>query len=127
MKLKMLIDTSVWLDLTKDPRHLPLLDALVAMTSASEVELILPQMILDEFARNRERVIASSRAGLSSHFKRVKDAIAQFAPEDGRAEILAQLNEIDHRIATGGEAVNDAVGLVKSCSVRRNRSRTATA
>ncbi len=50
--------------------------------------------------------MASSRASLSSHFKRVKDAIVQFAPKDGQNEILKQLNEIDHRIATGGEAVN---------------------
>lgn len=113
MKLKLLIDTSVWLDLTKDPRHLPLLDALFAMTEAGEVELILPQMVLDEFARNRDRVMASSRASLSSHFKRVKDAIVQFAPEDGQKEILKQLNEIGHRIATGGEAVNEAVGLIE--------------
>lgn len=112
-KLKLLIDTSVWLDLTKDPRHLPLLDTLFAMMKAGAVELILPQIILDEFARNRDRVMASSRASLTSHFKRVKDAIAQFAPEEGRAEVLQRLNEIDHRIATGGEAVNEAVGLIE--------------
>lgn len=113
MKLKLLIDTSVWLDLTKDPRHLPLLDALFAMTQAGDVELILLQLILDEFNRNRDRVMASSRASLSSHFKRVKDAIVQFAPEEGRTDILRQLNEIDHRIAFGGEAVNEAVGLIE--------------
>lgn len=113
MKLKLMIDTSVWLDLTKDPRHLPLLDVLSAMTKAGEVELILPQMIFDEFARNRDRVMASSRTSLSGHFKRLKDAIAQFAPEEGRNEVLKQLNEIDHRIATGGEAVNEAVGLIE--------------
>lgn len=113
MKLKLLIDTSVWLDLAKDPRHLPILDALFAMTEAGKVELILPQLILDEFVRNRDRVMASSRASLSSHFKRVKDAIVQFAPEDGRNELLERLNEIDHRIATGGEAVNEAVGLIE--------------
>lgn len=113
MKLRLLIDTSVWLDLTKDPRHLPLLDALFAMIETSEVELILPQIVLDEFARNRDRVMASSRASLSSHFKRVKEAIVQFAPEEGRSEVLRQLNEIDHRIATGGQAVNEAVELIE--------------
>lgn len=113
MKLRLLIDTSVWLDLTKDPRHLPLLDALFAMTEADEVELILPQIILDEFARNRDRVMISSRASLSSHFKRVKDAILQFGTEGERGEIFGQLDEIDHRIATGGEAVNEAVGLIE--------------
>ena len=113
MKLRLLIDTSVWLDLTKDPRQLPLLDALFAMTKADELELILPQVVVDEFNRNRDRVMASSRASLSSHFKRVKDAVAQFGPEGGRDEILGQLNEIDHHIATGGEGVNEAVGLIE--------------
>lgn len=113
MKLRLLIDTCVWLDLTTDPRHLPLLDALFAMTEADEVELIIPQIVIDEFARNRDRVMASGRASLSSHFRRVKDAIVQFAPEEGRAAVLKQLNDIDHRIATGGEAVNEAVGLIE--------------
>lgn len=64
MKLKLLIDTSVWLDMAKDPRHLTLLDALFAMIGSCEVELILPQIVVEEFARNRERVMASSRASL---------------------------------------------------------------
>ncbi|MDF1633540.1 PIN domain-containing protein [Mycoplana sp. MJR14] len=113
MTLRLLVDTSVWLDLTKDHRHLPLLDALLAMTKADEVELILPQIVLDEFARNKERVMAASRASLSSHFKRVKEAIIQFAPEDARDATIKQLNEVDHRIATGGEAVNEAVELIE--------------
>ncbi|WP_326893464.1 PIN domain-containing protein (plasmid) [Rhizobium beringeri] len=113
MTFNLLLDTSVWLDLTKDPRDLPLLDALFAMTQAGEVALILPQIIVDEFARNRDRVMASSRASLSSHFKRVREAILQFGPEEGREATLRQLNEVDHRIATGGEAVNEAVGLIE--------------
>lgn len=114
MTLHLLVDTSVWLDLTKDHRHLPLLDALSKMTEANEVTLILPQIIVDEFGRNRDRVMAASRASLSSHFKRVKEAIIQFAPEDeDREATLKQLNEVDHRIATGGEAVNEAVGLIE--------------
>lgn len=113
MTLHLLVDTSVWLDLTKDHRHLPLLDALFAMTEANEITLILPQIVVDEFARNRDRVMAASRASLSSHFKRVKEAIVQFAPEEGREATLKQLNEVDHRIAAGGEAVNEAVSLIE--------------
>lgn len=114
MALNLLIDTCVWLDLTKDPRHLPLLDALAAMSEANEVVLVVPQIVIDEFARNRDRVMASSRASLSSHFKRVREAIMQFAPEDGREATIRQLNEVDHRVATGGEAVNEAVDLIEN-------------
>tara|TARA_R110001606_G_C15397001_1_gene652344 strand:+ start:4152 stop:5039 length:888 start_codon:yes stop_codon:yes gene_type:complete len=113
MALNLLIDTCVWLDLTKDPRHLPLLDALAAMSEADEIVLVVPQIVVDEFARNRDRVMAASRASLSSHFKRVREAIMQFAPEDGREATIRQLNEVDHRVATGGEAVNEAVDLIE--------------
>src|SRR5690348_15619478 len=109
MKLSLLIDTSVWLDLAKDYRQLPILDALSAMSEAGELALILPRIVVDEFERNKERVIAESKRSLSSHFKLVREAIVQFAPEEGRKEALDQLNDVDHRIATGGEAINDAI------------------
>lgn len=113
IRLNLLIDTSVWLDLTKDPRHLPLLDVLSSMAESGEVVLIMPQIIVDEFSRNRDRVMAASRASLSSHFKRVREAIMQFAPEEGRDATLRQLSEVDHRVATGGEAVNKGVELIE--------------
>lgn len=37
----------------------------------------------------------------------------QFAPEKGRDATLKQLNEVDHRVATGGEAVNEAVDVIE--------------
>lgn len=113
MKIRLLIDTSVWLDLAKDYRHLPILDALLVMKNAGELELILPRIIVEEFERNRERVIAESKRSLSSHFKLVREAMAKFAPEDGRSATLQQLREVDHRIATGGEAVNDAMDMIE--------------
>lgn len=113
MNLRLMIDTSVWLDLAKDPRHLPLLDALSAMVEAGDAELVLPQIILDEFTVNRDRVVASSRASLSSHLRHVKDAIVQFGLDEEVNSILGQLSEIDHRIATGGTAGSEAVGLIE--------------
>jgi len=114
MSLNLVIDTSVWLDLAKDHRQLPLLEALITMTRKGQVVLTVPQIVVDEFERNRDRVMAASRASLSSHFKRVKEAIMQFAPAEGRDATLAQLNEVDHRIVSGGEAVSEAVDIVES-------------
>ena len=108
----MLIDTSVWLDLTKDPRNLPLLDAVSSLLEAGEVALVLPQTVLDEFERNRERVVTSSRASLLSHFKRVKGAISQLQPDPEQGELLRKLDEIDHRIAVGDGVVNEALKII---------------
>lgn len=113
MKLHLLVDTSVWLDLAKDYRQLPLLEAMFAMTETDELALIVPETVVAEFARNKDRVVAESKRSLSSHFKQVREAIVQFAPEEGRDATLAQLSEVDHRIATGGEAINDAIELIE--------------
>ena len=112
MKLRLLIDTCVWLDLARDYRQLPVLEAVAALRDAKDLELILPRIVVDEFERNKDRVITDSKRGLSTHFKQVREAIVRFAPEDGRDATLRQLQEVDHRIAVGGEAINDAIEII---------------
>jgi hypothetical protein len=112
MKLHLMIDTCVWLDLAKDYRQLPVLEAVAALNEAGDLDLILPRIVVDEFERNKERVVAESKRSLSSHFRLVREAIVQFAPEDRRDATLSQLNEVDHRIAVGGEAINDAIEII---------------
>ena len=113
MKLRLLIDTSVWLDLAKDYRQLPIIDALTYIWEANELELILPRWSWRNGIATKDRVIAESRQSLSSHFKRVRDAVVQFAPEGERDTTLKQLHEVDHKIAVGGEAINDAVEQIE--------------
>lgn len=113
MKLRLLIDTCVWLDIAKDYRQLPILEAVAALSEAGDLDLILPRIVMDEFERNKERVIADSKRSLSSHFRQVREAIVRFAPEDGRDATLNQLHEVDHRIAIGGEAINDAIDIIE--------------
>lgn len=113
MQLHFLIDTSVWLDLAKDHRQLPILEAVSAMTEAGDIALILPRVVVDEFDRNKERVVADSKRSLSSHFKLVRDAVVQFAAEEGRDATISHLDEVDHRIAIGGAATNEAIDLIE--------------
>jgi hypothetical protein len=57
---KLLIDTCVWLDLVKDYQQQAILGALEELTRQGEVSLILPRTVVDEFARNKARVIEES-------------------------------------------------------------------
>lgn len=116
--LRLLLDTCVWLDIAKDYRHQPTLAALEQMLEAGEVTLILPRQSVDEFARNKERIIRDSGKSLSSTFKRVKDAVRQFGREEDRDQALASLNDIDHRITVLGEAVNDGIARVEAIFAR---------
>jgi hypothetical protein len=103
MTFKLLIDTDIWLNLAKDYRMAPVLAAIEDLINAKAIELIMPQIVLDEFARNRDRVVEDSKRSLASNFKRVREAVVQFSGEEKKAETLNQLNEIDHKIAMKGE------------------------
>jgi plasmid maintenance system killer protein len=113
MKLRLLIDTSVWLDLAKDYRQLPIIDALKYIWEANELELILPTTIVEEWSRNKERVIAESKRSLSSHFRLVREAVAQFVPESERDATLQQLHDVDHKIGVSGDPINDAIEQIE--------------
>ena len=73
--LKILADTCVWLDMAKEPQQQLLLSVLEELIKLQEVKILLPSVVVDEFHRNRQRIIDDSRKSLSSVFKRVKEAV----------------------------------------------------
>jgi hypothetical protein len=73
-----LIDTCVWLDAAKDYQQQAILAALEELIRQGNITLILPRTVVDEFARNKERIIEESTRSLSSTLKRVKEAVEKF-------------------------------------------------
>lgn len=100
---KILMDTDVWLDLAGDHRKAPVLAALDGLVRAGTVKLILPEIVLAEFRRNREAVVERNRRSLSSHIKRVKEAMADFGDEEHRSAAIAQLDHMEHNVAVTGD------------------------
>jgi hypothetical protein len=113
-KLQLMIDSCVWLDMAKDYRQRPTIGALEELIRADVIQLLVPRQVVEEFARNKERIIRESRRSLASTFRRVKEAVKQFGRADGRDETLQQLSDVDHRIVILGEAVNDAIGRIEA-------------
>jgi PIN domain-containing protein len=68
-KFKLLIDTCVWLDVAKDYQQQAILAALEELIRQGDIALILPRTVVDEFARNKARVIEDSSRSLSSTLK----------------------------------------------------------
>ncbi|UPT68883.1 MAG: PIN domain-containing protein [Sphingobacteriales bacterium JAD_PAG50586_3] len=101
--VKVLIDTCVWLDIAKTSKGEKILDLLQEFIKRNEVSLILPEIIIDEFDRNKERVITEAGKSLSSHFKKVKEMVVEHADKQLKESILVQLENIDKKIPTLGE------------------------
>ncbi|MGX1259836.1 PIN domain-containing protein [Sinorhizobium fredii] len=107
--LRILIDTCVWLDLAKDYRNQPVIAALEDILNHGDVELIVPQVVLDEFARNKDRVAADAKRSLQSHFSLVRDAVRRFGEDQYIDATIKALNEVDHSAVYKGEAVTESM------------------
>lgn len=109
MAMRLLVDTCVWLDLAKDYREQPVIAALEDLVSNGEVELIVPQQVLDEFDRNKTRITEEARRGLQTHFRLVRQAINRFSDDEKKVDLLAGLHEVDHRVGVDGDAVGESI------------------
>lgn len=111
---KMLIDTCVWLDMAKDRSQLPLLDVIDEMIRLDMLTLIVPQVVLEEFKRNRERVAQESRKSMSAHFRLVRDAVTKVGGERKRLEVvLSHLDDVNHKIPLIGGATVDTLDRIE--------------
>lgn len=118
---KILVDTCVWLDLVKDPQQQAILGVLEELVKLNKVTLIVPQTVVTEFGRHKDRVAKESCQSLSSVFKRVKEAVNKFGDPKKRLKVLEQLNDLDHRIPLLGEAASESISridkLLKSSNI----------
>jgi len=111
---KTLADTCVWLDMAKEPQQQLLLSVLEELIKLQEVEILLPKVVVDEFHRNRQRIIDDSRRSLSSVFKRVKEAVDKYGDSASKDKVMEQLNDIDHRLPTLGDAVGNSLDRIEA-------------
>lgn len=109
----MLVDTSVWLDLAKDYRNQPVISAMEDILKDSDAALIVPEIVLEEFARNKDRVAQDASRRLQSHFSLVRDAVRRFANEEHVDETIKALNEVDHAAVYKGEAVHNSIARIE--------------
>ncbi|MER8581067.1 PIN domain-containing protein [Mesorhizobium sp. M1423] len=111
--LRILVDTCVWLDIAKDYRNQPIIAALEDILNHGDFELIVPEIVLDEFARNKDRVAADAKRSLLSHFSLVRDAVRRFGDKKDVDATIKALNEADHSAVYRGEAVNESIERIE--------------
>ena len=111
--VKLLIDTCVWLDISKTTKGERILDLLTEFLEREEITLIIPEIILQEFDRNKERAITNAGKSLSSHFKKVKEMVIEHGDQNLKESVLSQLNDIDHKIPTLGENAFNSIQRIE--------------
>ncbi len=110
---KILVDTCVWLDLAKDHEQHLLLNVLEELIQRKELSLLVPVILIDEFQRNKIRVVQDIGKSLSGNFKRVKDAVSHHGDPKKKQVVLDQLNDIDYKIPFLGESAEAIVSRIE--------------
>lgn len=100
--LYLFIDTSTWLDLAKRRHGQRLLRPLQRFVEDGLVELLVPQVILDEFDRNRQGVEKSMTTSLTERIKAFRKELTAYAEMDYGDEELTLFDQWAHQVSLSG-------------------------
>ena len=104
----LLVDTCVWLDIAADYREQPVIEALEDLVQGFEIELVVPQQVLDEFARSKTRVIENATKSLQAQMRLVKEAVNRFGEDKQKEATLDALSDVDRKMFIKGEAMSSS-------------------
>ncbi|PPC99520.1 MAG: hypothetical protein CTY35_03940 [Methylotenera sp.] len=113
MKFQLLLDTCVWLDLAKNPADEPIISALEALVDSGKVALIVPNLVIDEFARNKDRVGVSSRQRLTQEFQKIRNVMLRYGDVITRESVIDSLDEVQHKLPILTDVVCGTINRVE--------------
>lgn len=115
---RLLIDTCVWLDAAKDYRQAAMLDALGKLVHDGRLEVILPRVVIDEFERNKSRVIEDAGRSISTTIRRARELVAWLGDGEAKEATIDQLNEVEFRRSRLRDAAIESLAQIESIFVR---------
>ncbi|MGY4501983.1 hypothetical protein ACVWYH_005940 [Bradyrhizobium sp. GM24.11] len=121
----LMIDTCVWLELAKDYSQRSLLSALEELIRMGQVSLLTPQLVIEEFGRNKERIVEESGRSIGSTLRRAKEMLTKLGEEKAKAEAIKQLNEIDQQSVNYRDAASEGVKRIEALFERSTQVRTS--
>jgi hypothetical protein len=150
--LHMLIDTSTWIDLAQRRDGQRWIVALRVLIHQRQVNLLVPQLVLDEFDRNQPRIEESMTASIATRFKLIRQDLVTYGSDDDPhavkviddlarhlplvgAMTTRNFKEIRELLTKGQALLPSALensrvverGLSKSAPLHRNRNSVADA
>ncbi|AJE23474.1 PIN domain-containing protein [Azotobacter chroococcum] len=99
----LMLDTCVWLELASKKSELPILAAIEYLVSENIVNILIPNLVKEEFERNKDRVANQTRQRLSQECKLVKGIIESFGGEN-KQQAIDVINDVNHRLPILSEA-----------------------
>ena len=99
----LMLDTCVLLDISTRKSDLPIVSALEDLTSSGAIRLVVVDIVVAEYDRNKGEVAEKTRKRLSQEFKQVRSVVAEFGGKD-KDKAVEILNEVNSRLPLLSEA-----------------------
>lgn len=102
-KHTLLFDTCIWITLAQDADASPMLEALKGHIEAGAVALLVPTIVINEFERNRDKIIKRNATRLATLIKHARETATTLL-EGAEAEEMTRLTEKARAQITAREA-----------------------
>jgi hypothetical protein len=111
--LRLLLDTCVWLDMAKDHRQKTFLDTFGYMAGGGFIGIIVPRLVVDEFARNKERIVHESGQSLIATLKRAREAVETLGNKRRKTTTVKELGDLEYQIQHSKTLASDAIEIIE--------------
>lgn len=113
MTYAVLIDTCVWLDLASNAMNMPVVSALEESVKLYDCTMVVPELVREEFLKNKPRVIQAAQKSLKSHFRLLKNSIERV---DGNEKdiTLKAIEDADRRVKIDAQEVSGIVERIEA-------------
>lgn len=114
--LHLLVDTSTWLDVAKRRDGQRWIVAFRLLVLEGELELLVPEVVVEEFERNRDRVETSMTTTVAQRFKLMKQDLGDYGGRDYE-QALSVIEGLAHEVPLIGAMTtrnfNDVLDLLR--------------
>lgn len=109
---RVLFDTSVWMDLATEPREQGIIWVLEQALREKFVELILPETVVEEWNRNREKTLRKERERMTSALRSARWAVEQVGSKKDRRTLVRQLDDLRTKVPLLGRNLQSLVSRI---------------
>jgi hypothetical protein len=95
--LRLLVDTSTWLDLAKRRDGQKWIVAIRLNVHWGNLQLLVPSLVIDEFQRNRPRIETSMTASVADRFKQMRRDFDEYGGETYQ-EAIEVIDKLAHQV-----------------------------
>ncbi|WP_371598614.1 PIN domain-containing protein [Streptomyces sp. NBC_00564] len=114
--LRLLIDTSVWLDIAKRRDGQRIIVPLRVLMLQKKLEILAPSLISDEFERNRPRAEESVSNSIRDRFKALRQDVQDYGDSQASEWIAEMVHQIPHVSARSLQNFSEISDLLQSAT-----------